>query len=91
VVSNGLEVLRALERQLYDIILMDIQMPEMDGVETAKKIREKWPGADKPKIVAITAYALQGDRENFLEAGMDRYLSKPVRLEALGAILSSLQ
>jgi PAS domain S-box-containing protein len=91
VVSNGLEVLRALERQLYDIILMDIQMPEMDGVETAKKIREKWPGADKPKIVAITAYALQGDRENFLEAGMDRYLSKPVRLEELGAILSSLQ
>jgi PAS domain S-box-containing protein len=91
VASNGLEVLRALERQLYDIILMDIQMPEMDGVETAKKIREKWQGKDRPKIVAITAYALQGDREYFLDAGMDRYLSKPVHLDELGAVLSSLQ
>jgi CheY-like chemotaxis protein len=87
VVCNGLEVLQALERQPYDVILMDVQMPEMDGIETAKKIREKWP--DRPKIVAITAYALQGDRERCLAAGMDDYISKPVKLEELQVVLRS--
>ena len=62
-------------------------MPEMDGIETAKRIREKW--LDKPKIIAITAYALQGDRETCLAAGMDDYLSKPVKLEELQAVLRS--
>jgi CheY-like chemotaxis protein len=66
---------------------MDVQMPEMDGIETAKRIREKW--LDKPKIIAITAYALQGDRETCLAAGMDDYLSKPVKLEELQAVLRS--
>jgi PAS domain S-box-containing protein len=85
VACNGLEVLQALERQPYDVILMDIQMPEMDGIEAAKKIRAKLP--DGPKIVAITAYALQGDREKCLAAGMDDYISKPVKLEELQVVL----
>lgn len=89
VAANGLEVLQAIERQHYDIVLMDVQMPEMDGLEAAKKIREKWPESERPKIIAITAYALQGDREKCLAAGMDDYISKPVKLEELQAILES--
>jgi signal transduction histidine kinase len=89
VAANGLEVLQALERQPYDIVLMDVQMPDMDGLEAAKKIREKWPEGERPKIIAITAYALQGDREKCLRAGMDDYISKPVKLEELQVILGS--
>ena len=89
VAANGLEVLQAMERQPYDVILMDVQMPEMDGLEASRKIREFWPNG--PKIVAITAYALEGDRERCLEAGMDDYLSKPVMLEELRSILSRIE
>ncbi|NPV61864.1 MAG: response regulator [Methanotrichaceae archaeon] len=85
VVTNGLEALEALEGQTYDVVLMDVQMPEMDGIETARKIRERWQG--RPKIIAITAFALQGDRERCLAAGMDDYISKPVKLEELRAVL----
>jgi CheY-like chemotaxis protein len=81
VAANGLEVLQALERQPYDIILMDVQMPEMDGLEAAKKVRERWH--DEPKIIAITAYALEGDRERCLNVGMDDYISKPIQLDEL--------
>ncbi len=81
IAANGLEVLEALERQPYDIILMDIQMPEMDGLEAAKNIRERWHNV--PKIIAITAYALGGDRDRCLEVGMDDYLSKPIQLNEL--------
>lgn len=88
VASNGLEVLQALERQAYDVVLMDVLMPEMDGMEAARRIRERW-SRDSPKIIAITAYALQGDREKCLAAGMDDYISKPVKLEELQAILDS--
>ncbi|NJP04433.1 MAG: response regulator [Chloroflexaceae bacterium] len=88
VVSNGLEAIRALEHQTYDVILMDVQMPEMDGVEATHCIRTRWPEEQQPCIVAMTAHALQGDREWLLEKGMDDYVSKPVRTEHLVAALS---
>ncbi len=81
VAANGFEVLEALERQPYDVILMDIQMPDMDGIEAAKRIRKRWQ--DGPRIIAITAYALEGDRDKCLRAGMDDYISKPVQMEEL--------
>ncbi|MEM7344792.1 MAG: response regulator [Chloroflexota bacterium] len=87
VAGNGLEVLEALERQPYDTILMDVQMPEMDGVEATRKIRQQWPADQQPHIIAMTANVLQGDREKYLEAGMDNYIGKPVQVEALIAAL----
>ncbi len=85
-VANGLEVLQALEREKYDLILMDVQMPEMDGLEATREIRERWP-SDALRIVALTANAIAGDREKCLEAGMDDYLCKPINLESLKATL----
>jgi len=81
VVANGLEVLQALEHKHYDLIFMDIQMPELDGLEAARKIRELWHNG--PKIIAITAYALEGDMDKCINAGMDDYISKPMRLDEL--------
>ncbi len=90
VAANGLEVLEALERQNYDIVLMDVQMPEMDGLEATRAIHERWPkGA--PHIIAVTAHALEGDRERCLQAGMDDYISKPVKMEELVSALSRYQ
>jgi CheY-like chemotaxis protein len=89
VAANGTEVLRSLELQHYDLILMDIQMPEMDGFKAAMAIRKLWTSADQPKIIAITAYALKGDREKCLAAGMDDYISKPVKLDELRTVLES--
>jgi len=86
VVANGLEVLQALERQQYDVVLMDMMMPEMDGIETTKVIRQR-PSVGL-KIIAITASAFKSDQEMCLAAGMDGYISKPVRIEELRAILS---
>ena len=86
VVANGLEVLQSLERQHYDIILMDVRMPEMNGLEATEIIRQRWPDK-KPLIIAVTAYGLDGDREKCLEAGMDDYISKPIKLEDLKNML----
>jgi PAS domain S-box-containing protein len=83
VAANGLEVLEALERQSYDLVLMDVQMPEMDGVEATCRICEQWPDERRPRIIAMTAHAMEGDRERYLEVGMDDYISKPVRVEEL--------
>ncbi len=83
VAANGTEVIQALERQPYDVILMDVQMPEMDGLEATRKICERWPVGKRPRIIAMTANAMQGDREMCLEAGMDDYVSKPIRREEL--------
>jgi CheY-like chemotaxis protein len=88
VVHNGVEVLEALERQRYDVILMDIQMPDMDGLEATRRIRKKFIGARRPWIIAMTANAMDSDRKNCFDAGMDGYLSKPVRIEALEAELT---
>ena len=88
VAANGLESLAALERQLYDVVLMDVQMPEMDGLEATRHIRRDLPGARQPHVVAMTANAMQGDREKCLAAGMDDYVSKPIRIEALVEALS---
>jgi signal transduction histidine kinase/CheY-like chemotaxis protein/HPt (histidine-containing phosphotransfer) domain-containing protein len=86
VAGNGLEALQALERQAYDLVLMDVQMPEMDGLEATRQIRWRWPQAPL-FIAAMTANAMEGDRELCLAAGMDDYLSKPIRPEALAAVL----
>ncbi len=84
---NGLEVLEALERQPYDVVLMDVRMPQMDGIEATREIRKRWPD-NGPRIIAITAYALAGDRERCLEAGMDDYIGKPVQIEDLRNVLN---
>src|SRR3989440_5087779 len=83
VVANGMEVLEALQRQRYDVILMDVQMPEMDGLEASRIIHKDWPIEECPHIVALTANAMQGDREECLAAGMDDYLTKPIQIQAL--------
>ncbi|MEZ4361087.1 MAG: response regulator [Kofleriaceae bacterium] len=83
VAGNGLEVLQALERQPYDVILMDVQMPELDGLEASKRIRQASSSPEIPRIIAMTANAMQGDREACLAAGMNDYISKPVRINEL--------
>jgi signal transduction histidine kinase/DNA-binding response OmpR family regulator/HPt (histidine-containing phosphotransfer) domain-containing protein len=87
VVANGLEILEALERQPYDLLLTDIQMPGMDGLEATRRIVERWPAEERPWIVAMTAEAMQGDRERGLEAGMDDYITKPIRNDELTAAI----
>jgi PAS domain S-box-containing protein len=87
VVNNGVEVIQALERQKYDVILMDIQMPQMDGLEATRQIRKQFLGPQRPWIIAMTANAMDIDQKNCFEAGMDGYLSKPVRIDALEAEL----
>ena len=88
VAANGLEVLGALQRQAYDVVLMDVQMPELDGLAATRRIRLELPEEAQPYIIAMTANAMQGDREICLAAGMDEYVSKPIRIEALVNALS---
>lgn len=88
IASNGLETLNALERQHYDLILMDIHMPEMDGLEAARKIRQRLPPEQRPRIIAMTANVLPKDRAACEEAGMQDFLAKPVNLDQLRQILS---
>jgi PAS domain S-box-containing protein len=86
VVANGVEALQALERQPYDLVLMDVRMPEMDGLEATRVIRQLWQNKEII-VIAVTAYALEGDREKFLAAGMNDYISKPVKMNELADIL----
>ncbi|MFZ5884178.1 MAG: response regulator [Chloroflexota bacterium] len=87
--ANGLEVLEALRRQEYDIILMDAQMPEMDGEQAARIIIERYPRGKRPRLAAVTANALEGDRERFLAIGFDDYISKPIQVEELVRVLQN--
>jgi len=89
--ANGLEAIQAVSRQPYDLILMDIQMPELDGIQATKRIREELLPSQQPHIVAMTANALVGDRESYLANGMDDYVSKPIKVEELSRILQHSQ
>ena len=88
VASNGLEALEALERQPYDVVLMDVQMPELDGLDATRRICERWAPEIRPRIIAMTANAMAEDREACLAAGMDDYVAKPIRPEELENALS---
>ena len=88
VAANGIEAVEAVERQEYDLVLMDVQMPEMDGLQATREIRASQPD-DGPRIVAMTANAMDGDREACFEAGMDDYVSKPIRVDELVAAIES--
>jgi signal transduction histidine kinase/DNA-binding response OmpR family regulator/PAS domain-containing protein len=90
VVGNGLEALQAVQRQPYDVVLMDVQMPELDGLEATRRLRRELPQSLQPQIIAMTANAMQGDREMCLAAGMDDYVSKPIRVEELVRALGSV-
>lgn len=83
IVPNGLEAIQALEERQFDVVLMDVQMPVMDGLEATRKIVERWKRPERPVIIALTADAMQGDRDKCLEAGMDDYLTKPIHLGKL--------
>ena len=81
--SNGVEAVESVERQPYDVVLMDVQMPEMDGLEATRQICSRLAVDRRPRIVAMTANAMQGDREMCMAAGMDDYLTKPIRVDQL--------
>jgi len=87
IAHNGFECLEIMRAQVYDVIFMDVQMAEMDGLETTRRIRNEWPAERQPRIVALTAAAMIGDRSVCLEAGMDDYITKPIRLPELAQSL----
>jgi CheY-like chemotaxis protein len=91
VAANGFEVIAALERQHYDVVLMDVQMPELDGLDASRRICERWPEAERPRIVAMTANAMQEDRDACAEAGMDDYVAKPIRPDVLAEALRKVR
>jgi CheY-like chemotaxis protein len=87
----GIEAVESIERQPCDVVLMDVQMPEMDALEASRCITAKYPPNRRPRIVAMTANAMQGDREECLAAGMDDYVTKPIRVEALVEALTHVE
>jgi CheY-like chemotaxis protein len=91
IASNGIEAIESIERQPYDVVLMDVQMPEMDGLAAAREINRRWPDGTRPRIVAMTANAMRGDREECIQAGMDDYVTKPIRVDQLVEALELVQ
>jgi CheY-like chemotaxis protein len=89
--SNGLEAVESVARQTYDVVLMDVQMPEMDGLDATREICARWGAHERPRIIAMTANAMQGDRDMCLAAGMDDYLTKPIRVDRLVEALDQVQ
>jgi GAF domain-containing protein/CheY-like chemotaxis protein len=89
--SNGAEALQSVARQTYDVVLMDVQMPEMDGLEASRRMTRDRRPDERPRIIAMTANAMQGDREMCLAAGMDDYIAKPIRVDALVDALMNVQ
>lgn len=89
VVANGLEAFEAVRQHCYDIVLMDVQMPEQDGLTATRRICQTWHRNERPIIIAMTANAMQNDREECLQAGMDDYLSKPVKIDELSQMLEA--
>ncbi|MEM7038701.1 MAG: response regulator, partial [Bacteroidota bacterium] len=85
--DNGLEVVEMCEATTYDVVFMDVNMPEMDGLEATRKLHEKFSNGKRPVIIAMTANAMEGDRESCLQAGMDDYMSKPFRVDELEEML----
>lgn len=90
VVSDGRQAVAALDKSQYDLVLLDVQMPVMDGLEAAAEICRRHPQESRPPLVALTANALIGDREKCLAAGMDGYLTKPIRIPELIATIKEL-
>ena len=87
VVSNGLEAINAVERTRFDVLFMDVQMPQMDGLEATRRIVERWNKSSRPEIIALTAGAKEESMDKCFEAGMDGYLTKPVRPDQVREIL----
>jgi CheY-like chemotaxis protein len=93
IAQNGIQAIEAIEREKFDIILMDVQMPEMDGLEATQAIRERESLTGRPRIpiIAMTAYAMAGDRDRCLEAGMDGYVSKPINAQELFEAIENVE
>jgi CheY-like chemotaxis protein len=91
VAENGFEVLEALQREPYDVVLMDVQMPELDGLDASRRICERWPPESRPHVIAMTANALPEDREACFAAGMNDYVAKPIRAAELAAALKRVR
>jgi CheY-like chemotaxis protein len=87
VVSDGQEAIEALRRQPYDVVLMDVQMPRLSGLQAAQIIRQEWTPSERPHLIAMTANAMVGDEQRCLNAGMDDYLSKPIQIQTLARVL----
>ncbi len=90
IAANGIEVLEALKRQCYDVVLMDVQMPELDGLETSRHIRDNLSGDNQPYIIAVTANAMEEDRQECLQAGMNDFIRKPFKVEDLTTALMNI-
>jgi CheY-like chemotaxis protein len=91
VAGDGVKVLAALETKFYDIVLMDVQLPNMDGIETTRQIMERFGIENSPVIIALTAGALPGDRKRCMKAGMHDFMTKPIRPKQLKAVLDHWQ